>query len=312
MAMTYEDLRAQLTWTPRQEGNAPATPTHAVLGGMGGSALPAYAARFLDPTLSLSVHKDYDLPEKILPNALHIAVSYSGNTAETLSFAQSAHARKLPLAIITSGGELAQFAHENTIPLISIPTGLQPRNALFYLLHSLCVLLNRTDISDTLSTVTFDANEVETHATALAQKLSATLPIFYTSRKNGFLAYYAKISFNETGKVPAYANLFSELNHNEMQSLDTMAPKNIVESMRFVLLRDANDDARMIKRMEVFTELMNERERIVLPLNLEGETRAIQLVRNSFYFQVAATAMANSRGIDPDAVPLIEDFKKRL
>ncbi len=312
MAITYEDLRAQLMWTPQQEGKLPDVSTHVVLGGMGGSALPAYAARFLDPTLSLFVHRDYDLPEKILPEALHVAVSYSGNTAETLSFAQSAHKQKLPLAIITSGGKLAEFARTNTIPLLSIPTGLQPRNALFYLLHSLCVLLGRTDISDTLSTVTFDANEVETHAADLSQKLSETLPLFYSSRKNGFLAYYAKISFNETGKVPAYANLFSELNHNEMQSLDTMAPKNIVESMRFVLLRDTNDDARVIRRMEVFTELMNERERIVIPLNIDGETRATQLVRNSFYFQVAATAMANSRGVEPDTVPLIEDFKRRL
>ncbi len=312
MTMTYENLRAQLEWVPQQEGKLASTYTHVVLGGMGGSALPAYAARFLDPAISISVHRDYDLPEKITPDALHIAVSYSGNTAETLSFARSAHIQKLPLSIITSGGELARFAHENDVPVILVPAGLPPRNALFYFLHSLCALIDREDISNSISTVTFDAVSIKERAADLSQKLSNTLPVFYSSRRNGFLSYYAKINFNETGKVPAYTNLFSELNHNEMQSLDTMAPKNIIESMRFVLLRDTNDDVRVIRRMEVFTELMNERKRVVLPIYLEGETRATQLVRNSFYLQIAATEIARSRNIEPDEVPLIEDFKKRL
>ncbi len=312
MAMTYEDLREQLTWAPSLDGKLPGTYSHTVLGGMGGSALGAYAARFLDPTISLSAHRDYDLPEQITPDTLYIAVSYSGNTAETLSFARAACEHQLPLVVITSGGELAEFAHKKNIPFILVPTGLPPRNALFYFLRALFSLLNRADLSDALSTVTFNADDIKTRASLLGRELSDTLPIFYTSRKNGFLAYYAKISFNETGKTPAYANLFSEFNHNEMQSFDKDAPKRVMDTIRFVILRDTSDDARVTRRMDVFTELMTERGRTVIPVEIAGETRAAQLVRESLYLELAATTIAQSRGINPDTTPLIEDFKKRL
>ena len=306
--MTYEELTSELTWTPSPT-SVPTISRHIVVGGMGGSTLPAYALRFFDPAFPISVHHDYDLPENASADALYVALSYSGSTAETLSFARAALKRGFSLAIIASGGELGELAKEKNLPFVEIPSGLQPRNALFYQLRALLALIKR---DDPLAKVSFDPSSAEKEAEALAKTLTDALPIFYASRANGFLAYVAKIHMNEGAKMPAFADLFPELNHNEMQSFDTMAPKAVAALARFVLFYDENDDARITKRMNLFADLMRERGRSVTTVTLSGTSRAEKLVRTWYLLHRTAVSLAERRGIDPNAIPLIEDFKRRL
>ncbi|OGG62562.1 hypothetical protein A3I46_03355 [Candidatus Kaiserbacteria bacterium RIFCSPLOWO2_02_FULL_54_13] len=310
--MRYQDLLQELAWKPVIEGGAMPQASRVVVGGMGGSALPANAARFLDPTLSLSTHRDYDLPEVVDTDALHIAISDSGNTVETLSFAKAAYEHGLKLAVIDAGGELADIAEKEVLPFVRVPSGLQPRDSLFYLLNALLALIGREDLRAALAAVSFDADAAEQESRSLAGTLTGALPLFYVSRTNGFLAYASKIHVNETAKMPAVANLFPELNHNEMQSFDSSAPEAVVALARFVLLRDANDDPRIARRMDVFAELMRARGRSVTEVPLLGATRAEQLARHWFVMHRTARMLAEARGVDPDTVSLVEDFKKRL
>lgn len=307
--MTYEELSKQLIWKPSVEALPDAART--IVGGMGGSALPAYAARFLAPALPVYAHSDYDLPEDAGGDARYIAISYSGDTEETLSFAKAAHERGLTLAAISSGGALAAFANKEGIPYIEVPGGLAPRAALIYLLHALCAFIDQADLSAPLRSVSFDAAAADEEAKALATFIGGGFPVFYASRSNGFLARGAKILFNETGKAPAAANVFPELNHNEMQSYDRGAPEAAALA-RFVLLRDTADDARVAKRMDVFGQLMREREHPVNDLALEGASRAEMLARAWYLFHGAAKESALSRGADPDAIPLVSQFKSAL
>lgn len=310
--MTYEELRAALAWEPVIEGTRPSGWKGVVVGAMGGSALPANAARFLDPRLLVAAHRDYDLPEGLEEDSLYVAISYSGTTEETLAFAEKACERELPLAVITTGADLGNFAREHELPHVIIPGGLQPRNALLYQLRALLALIGADEQNRALASVQFDAATLESEASALGGKLADGLPLFYSSRPNGFLAYVAKVQFNETAKMPAYANAFPELNHNEMQSFDSMAPESIGSLARFVLLGAATDDPRVAKRMELFGELMRERRRTVIEQSLSGTTRAEMLARNWFLLHRAAVATAIERGVDPNAIPLVAEFKERL
>jgi len=310
--MTYEELKSQLAWVPSVEGITPAVHKSVIVGGMGGSALPAYAARFLDNAIPVSVHSDYDLPENASADVLYIAISYSGNTAETLSFARMALSKGFPLAAISSGGELKDLAKSKSLPFVQVPVGVQPRDATFYLLHALCALVGREELTTPLREVSFDSDTAAQEASMLAGALAGAWPLFYASRANGFLAYASKIYFNESAKMPAYANLFPELNHNEMQSFDTMAPESVAALARFVLLRDNDDDQRIIRRMDVFAELMRAQGRSVTDVPLVGATRAEMFARTWFVMHLTARSLAKKRGVDPDAVQLIEDFKRSL
>ena len=61
--------------------------------------------------------------------------SYSGNTEETIDFAEKAFSKKkYNLAIISTGGKLIEFAKTHNLPYILLPQGdIQPRVALVFL-----------------------------------------------------------------------------------------------------------------------------------------------------------------------------------
>jgi len=317
--MEYADVAAQLAWKPEVVGGPVPKRSRVVVGGMGGSALPGEALQVLDPSLDIEVHRGYDLPDHPPADALYVAVSYSGNTEEALSFehqeelsfAKNASGRSRPLAIITSGGALLTHAKDEGLPYVQVPGDVQPRNALIYLVRALAALAGRDDLLAALGAAVFDEAPALASADALAGAVGGAMPIFYASRRNAFFSYLYKINFNETGKMPAFANTFPELNHNEMQAFDTGAPESAALA-HFVLLRDLADDPRIAKRMDVFAALMRERGRGVTEIVLEGDTRASQLARGWFVAHRAARALALARGVDPESVPLVEEFKKRL
>lgn len=310
--MTYQELKDALGFVPVVENDGKDKAAHYVVGGMGGSALPGNALRFLEPMAPVLTHRDYGAPESVAEDAHYIAISYSGNTAETISFAETALERGIPLSVITAGGKLAELATREKLRHAIIPEGMQPRNALFHQLRALLEITGHGEHLAALSAVTFDAGEADKRAAALAEALSDALPIFYSSRVNGFLAWVAKIQINETAKMPAFANVFPEMNHNEMQSFDSMAPGAVAELSRFVMLHDKCDDERIGKRMEVFGELMRERGRRVERHELGGTSRAEVLAEWWFIAHRTAQRLAAARGVDPEAVPLVEEFKKRL
>ncbi len=310
--MTHEDIQTQLAYVPVVENKTVLPTAHVVIGGMGGSALGAEALVFLDPTLPIKIYRGYGLPQHDDGSALHIAISHSGTTEEALSFAQAAKEKNVPIAAIASGGALIAFAKDAGIPFVQIPPSGQPRNALMYLCRAVSTLIGREDLLTVLERAAFDEDAAQKDAERLAAAITGALPIFYASDKNGFLARLARINMNETAKMPSFDNVFPELNHNEMQSYDTAAPEEVAALARFILITDSDDDPRIIKRMDIFAELMRERGRSVTELSLIGNSRAEKLIRFWYTAQRSAGALAQKRGIDPDSVPLVVDFKKRL
>src|SRR3989344_3768948 len=105
-----------------------------VLGGMGGSHLAGDIIKMTRSDLDFQIHSDYGLPPLLiadLKERLCIASSYSGNTEETIDFAEVAQKNKLNLAVIATGGKLIEFAKNHCVPFIVLPSdGIQPRMAL--------------------------------------------------------------------------------------------------------------------------------------------------------------------------------------
>ena len=65
-----------------------------------------------------------------------------------------------------------------------------------------------------------------------------------------------KIRFNENGKVPSFYNVFSELNHNEINGFEVTAPtKNLLERFYFIFLEDSEDYPRVKIRMQALEKI---------------------------------------------------------
>src|SRR3989344_2778679 len=117
-----------------------------VVAGMGGSAVGGdlLKAYMHSSKIPVFVVRDYKVPNFVDESTLVFAVSYSGNTEETLSAFEDAAKKKAKIVAVTSGGELAKRAKK----AIMIPGGLQPRAALGYLFFPVLGVLANSGIVD--------------------------------------------------------------------------------------------------------------------------------------------------------------------
>ena len=209
---------------------------------MGGSHLAAGLFKLYDPQTPFYIHRDYGLPvlsDEELKESLIIASSYSGNTEEVVDFLEKALEKGLNAVVISVGGKLVDMAQEHNLPHIVMPnTGIQPRSALGFSVVALAKFLGRDDILEELSSCTnIDPLKWEEEGKKLASTLHGRVPVVYSSLKNEAIAYNWKIKFNETGKIPAFYNTFSELNHNEMTGFDVIdTTRSLSENNHFILL----------------------------------------------------------------------------
>ncbi|MBI3088978.1 MAG: bifunctional phosphoglucose/phosphomannose isomerase [Candidatus Colwellbacteria bacterium] len=289
-----------------------------VIGGMGGSGLIAGILRALKPELDIAAHHDYGLPAylKDADKRLLIAISYSGNTEETISFFNETIAKNLNIAVIAVGGKLLQLAQEKGIPFVQLPdTGIQPRMSIGFMLRAVLKLTGESRLykeSGKLAN-TLKPGEWETKGKELADTIFKHIPIIYSSRRNIALAYNWKIKFNETGKAPAFYNTFPELNHNEMTGFDVKdSTKELSDKMFFIFLKDKDDHPKITKRMEVLERLYRDRKLSVAVVSLEGNSKMEKIFNSLILADWTAYYTAKRYNVEPEQVPMVEEFKKLL
>ena len=290
-----------------------------IVSGMGGSHLAADLLQSVRPAMPFTVHADYGFPvvhADMVRETFFIASSYSGNTEEVIDGLEEARRRGFPAAAISVGGRLEELAREYELPFVKIPdTGIQPRSALGFNLLGLLKLMGLDEeIKEVrgLGRVLRTKYNEET-GNALSQKLHNATPIIYASHANKAIAYNWKIKCNETGKIPAFYNVFPELNHNEMTGYDsTETTKHLSEKYHFIFLRDTEDDPRIQKRMDVCKELYKKRGLPVTDAPLEGATRWERIFNSLLTADWFAYYTGMAYGVETEHVPMVEEFKKLI
>ncbi|MCL5010626.1 MAG: bifunctional phosphoglucose/phosphomannose isomerase [Patescibacteria group bacterium] len=283
---------------------------------MGGSALPArllpiYMADLKIPVLT---HQSYSLPAFADEKTFVAIISYSGNTEETLSALKDCQRKKLKTIVITTGGEMAQMAQKNEIPLVLVPDDFaQPRFALGYLFSALVkALANSKVIEDKSEEIARIALKIqpadfEEQGRAIARQVRGEIPVIYSSARFRGLAYIWKIKFNENAKTTAFWNYFPELNHNEMAGFANMPGK-----LHFLILKDENDSLKTQKRMFLTADLIKEAGGAVDFVDLSGKTVLEKIINNLVLGDFASYYLALAYKEEPVPVHIVEDFKRRL
>lgn len=283
--------------------------------GMGGSALAPDLLRVSNPELDILIHRDYglpDLPDKVLQNSLIVLNSYSGNTEEVLEAFKLALGKNLSIAAISVGGKLLELARQNSIPYVEMPNwGLEPRLALGLNFKALLKVLGQDEALDNVSKVQIE--DCEKTGKELAEKLRGFVPIIYSSRKNGPVAYTWKVKINETANKPSFSNVFPELNHNEMAGFHVgEVSKLLSQNFHFVFLRDSVDNPRISKRMEVTAKLFQNKKSSVEMVELVGDDIFTKIFSSLQLADWVSYYIAKEYGIDPADTSTIEEFKKQI
>ena len=294
-----------------------------VVCGMGGSAIGGDLARAAvggRARRPLRVVRGYDLVPWMGADALVLCASYSGNTEETLAAFEAAGSLGAPRAVLTTGGELAALARDAGVPVIGVPSGMQPRAAVVYMtlasLHcaaaaGVCEPLNAEAegagalLGDLAAEWGPDSGE-SSEAKALARALSGTVPVIYGAGLTSPVAARWKTQVNENVKQPAFSAVLPEANHN-----DICAWERSDEFARFsaVLLDDPDLHPQLRRRIELTSDIVGEHGHVASSRGSTPLQRVLSLV---FLGDLVSVYLAVLAGVDPTPVDVLERFKSEL
>jgi glucose/mannose-6-phosphate isomerase len=302
-----------------------------VVMGMGGSGIAGDIVQSVGTAtlpVPLTVLKHYRTPAFIGPRTLAFAVSYSGNTEETLEMARGARAAGATVIAVTSGGELAAFAREQGAFHVACAGGIPaPRLALGALVAPLLVILFRAGALPEAHAALLRAQQQVARrrdqcrpdvegdrnpARELARRIGRTIPIVYgLGGLGGVAAMRWKQSFNENAKAPAFWNLYPELDHNEVCG---WGQHGDVTRQMFTLVELSHglEHPQLARRAVATRELVDEALHQVLQVEAEGEGRLAQLLDLIHLGDWTSYYLALENDVDPGPIDAIDQLKHRL
>lgn len=302
---------------------------HVVVTGLGGSAIGGDMLRVYalgESSVPVLVNRDYRLPSFVGPRTMVFAVSFSGNTEETLSAYDDARTRGASIIAVTTGGKLAEKAKQDGVPLVIIPGGISPRSATGYLFLPTVAIMQRVGllndaapaVEETIELLTEMRQELgpqspesQNLAKQLARKFFNRLPVIYgSSGTTETVAVRWKGQINENSKAMAYFNVFPELNHNEI--VGTERPDALLKQIELICLRDPSDHPRVRTRLEVTRDLIGGRVGGITEVSARGESKLARSYSLIYVGDYASVYLALLYNIDPTPVKLIDELKKRL
>ena len=215
-------------------------PAVVVLAGLGGSAIAGdvlvdYCRE--QTHLPITVCRTVDIPKFVGKTTLFVAISYSGDTQETLKMVEKAKNSHANLAVISSGGKLLQEARSASIPYVKVAPSMPPRVALPELVSALLhvfgqagVLYEVDRLRDSASQATRSLVDSVKLAVPLAQNpakqvassLAGHLPLLIGSEENNSVLRRFKNELNENSKVPAFPYALPEAYHNDIEGLESL------------------------------------------------------------------------------------------
>jgi glucose/mannose-6-phosphate isomerase len=321
-----EHLRDALWRVESANLTAQDSPGGLVVAGMGGSAIGgALASAALGDRASrpITTARDYCLPPWTTPDTTVLCASYSGTTEETLAAYDAAGALGARRIVCTTGGQLAESARADGVPVIPLPGAYQPRAAIGYALVVALEVAALAGICERLHTEIDvaaahaeklvadwgpDAPE-DSLAKRLARALHGTTPQIAGAGLTVPIAYRWKTQINENAKMPAFAAELPELDHNEIVGWE-----GAQELGRFsaVLLDDSDLHPRVRARIELTRQMIEPQAVAAERVETAGETRVERLISLILLGDLVSIYLAALKSVDPAAISSLERLKGAL
>jgi len=296
-----------------------------VVAGMGGSAIGGALARAAlgdRASRPIVLARGYALPAWTTPDTTVLCSSYSGNTEETLAVYEAAGALGARRIVATTGGKLAEAARADSVPVIPLPGGFQPRVAVAY---SLVVALEVAGLSgagerlhaeiDVAAAHTeelldsWDPDAEDSLPKTLARGLHGTIPQIAGAGLTAPIAYRWKTQINENAKAPSFFDELPELDHNEIAGWEGAAD---VGRFSAVFLDDCDLHPRIRQRIELTRGLIASHGAPTFRVESIGQSRTERLVSLVLLGDLVSLYLAVLRGVDPTPVVVLERLKAAL
>ena len=300
---------------------------HVVVLGMGGSGIAgdvvlAAAGPFMP--VPVVVSKAYELPAFVGEGSLVFAVSFSGDTEETIEAVSDAAVQGARIVAVTGGGELERLAAAWGVPTVHVPVDIPvPRAGLGALAIPPLVVLEdiglfpgaRQWIGEAVSQLERRRDQLQRDgniAAELARGIGRTIPLVYGGGVvGGVAAQRWKTQFNENAKVPAFWNGQPELCHNEIAGWGQHGDVTR-QVITIVGLRHDFEHPQVRRRFELVFELVDEAVAGIAQVHAEGEGQLAQLLDLVLIGDFCTVHLALQEGVDPGPVDALDHIKSAL
>jgi glucose/mannose-6-phosphate isomerase len=297
-----------------------------VILGMGGLVIAGDLLRSLaalESPVPIFVHRDYGLPLLVDERTLVVAMSYSGETEETVSAFEMALGTSAKKLVIASGGSLLAMAKSNGVPAFVFGYKSTVRGALGFGLMPLLA------IAEKLGIVRSKAEDVEeaailmehmagriaehvplkrNHAKHLAQRLQGHLPVIYGAGLLTEVAHRWKTQINENSKLWCFWEELPEANHNAI--VGYKLPEEIAKRAFVIFLRGAALHPRVRLRYEFTRQALDEAGVASETVDAEGKSLLAQMLSAIFFGDYVSLYLAIQAGVDPSPTTAIADLKR--
>ncbi len=299
-------------------------PESVVFLGIGGSAIGATLVcdllrdQFKCP---VTVIRGDMLPTWLGKRSLAVAVSYSGETRETLDAYRQALDAGAQAASISSGGTLAELSAKHGVPHLLIPADMAPRAAISYTSLPLINLLQKTG---TVSDQDLDIDSLTKHLKRLrvdwssatgpgigiAQRLLRHLPLVLGGGLSAGVARRFQAQLAENAKAISICFEVPEALHNLVETLDSFN----LEALQPVVV--SLEDPSAVESLRLLfpkvREFLLKTGFEVIPMLAEGDSPITRLFSLIHKVDWISYHLAKIKGVDPVAIPIISALKETL
>jgi glucose/mannose-6-phosphate isomerase len=290
--------------------------------GIAGDVMAAVAGPFMP--VPVVVTKGYEPPNFVGPGTLCFALSFSGDTEETIEAASAAALAGAEMVVVAGGGELARLAESWHVPLVGLPTGIpMPRAGLAAMTIPLLAVLEdcglfpgaRSWILHTVAQLNARRAQLtkpENPARELARRIGRTMPIVYGGQRLGAVAALRwKNQMNENPKVPSFSAAVPELTHNEICGWGQHG--DITRQVFTVVnLRHDFEHPQVTRRFDLVREWTDEAVAGIEEVHAQGEGTLAQVFDLMFFGDMVSLHMAEDARVDPGPVPVLDAIKASL
>jgi len=290
--------------------------------GIAGDVLVAVAAPFMP--VPVTVVKGYVPPDYVGTGSLVFAMSFSGDTEETLEAAAAAYEAGASLIVVAGGGALVSLAGEWDVPVVPVPTNIpQPRAALGAMAIPPLVLLEQIGLfPGALQWVDQAVDQLRRRrdelvrpgglAEDLARRIGRTIPLVHSAQDLGAAAGLRwKAQVNENAKCPAFFNVYPELCHNELAGWGQHGDATR-QLITLVNLRHDAEHPQVSRRFDLVVEVLREVVADVIEVRAGGEGDLAQLFDLAMIGDFVSLHLAANEGIDPGPIPVLDELKRQL
>ena len=286
--------------------------------GMGGSGFALDAARSIleDHGLHVVVNKSHHPPPIVGPRVPVLAVSYSGETLETIECTRRALEKGAPAAGVAGrGSTLHRLLTSHGYPAVPLENKGLPRTQLGQLVGAILGLLlptrdARREIHRVASALDPDWALREAKRIARALTDGAT-PVIAACGRYALLAWRWKSELAENAKIHALIEVYPEAGHN---SINAWEHTGNTKEYTFIIIKANTEDNICIHIEEWLEDHYNRiSETITVDLRRHAMIHPLAaILAGSMVAGVSSTILAVRGGRDPSSITGIKRYKNTL